>query len=80
MTKSSALSKLPASTLMACAALSVLAMALLVAGLLGLMQPQLVPALANPALSWPLIAVGGMLESGSVTLLLSVLRQQRSQV
>ena len=77
MTKSSAFTKLPTSILLACGALSLLAMTLLMAGLLGLTQPQLLPALASPALCWPLIAVGGMLESGSVMVLLNALREQR---
>ena len=57
-------------------ALSAFAMTLLIAGMLALTQPDLVPALAKPSITWPMIIVGGMLESGAVTMLLSALRAQ----
>ena len=60
-------------------ALSAFAMTLLIAGMLALTQPDLVPALAKPSIAWPMIIVGGMLESGAVTMLLSALRAQRRE-
>lgn len=67
------------SVLVRCGALSALAMLLLMAGMLAVTQPDLVPALATPSIAWPLIIVGGMLESGAVTMLLSALRAQRRE-
>ena len=76
MSRPSPVYRLPASVLMCYGALSAFAMTLLIAGMLALTQPDLVPALAKPSIAWPMIIVGGMLESGAVTMLLSALRAQ----
>ena len=72
--------RLPAAVLMRYSALSAFAMLLLLAGALALTQPNLVPALAKPAIAWPLLIVGGMLESGAVAILLGALRTQRREI
>lgn len=74
MSRPSSVQRLPKSVLVSCGALSAFATLLLTAGMLAVMQPGLVPALAKPSIAWPLIIVGGMLESGAVTMLLSALR------
>ena len=71
--------RLPASVLMCYGALSAIAITMLIAGGLALTQPNLVPALAKPAIAWPLLIVGGMLESGAVAVLLGALRAQRRE-
>ncbi len=72
--------RLPASVLLRHGALSAFAMLLLIAGIVALTQPHLVPALAKPAIAWPLLIVGGMLESGAVAILLGALRTQRREL
>ena len=75
--KPSPFNQLPASVLLGCGALSMSGMAMLMAGMVGMTQPNLVPMLAQPSLAWPLIAVGGILESSAMTMLLGALRQRR---
>ncbi len=77
MNSTSPVQRLPVAVLLRYGALSTLAMALLGAGVVGLAQPTLVPALATPTVAWPMIAVGAMLESAAVAVLLNAVRMRR---
>ena len=77
MSRPSPLTQLPGSVLFTSGVLSACGMAMLMAGVVALTQPTLLPVLAKPTIAWPLIAVGGMLESGGVAVLLAALRAKR---
>jgi hypothetical protein len=79
MSIESPIRRLPLAVLLACGALTLLAMVMLTAGLLGLLRPALVPVLASPGVAWPLIAVGALFDTGAVTLFLSALRAARNE-
>jgi hypothetical protein len=77
MSRPSAVNQLPVSLLVTCGVLSASGMVMLAAGVVAMTQPTLLPALAKPSISWPLIGVGAMLDTGAVTLLLGALRSKR---
>lgn len=79
MSRPSPLNQLPKSMLFTCGVLSLCGMSMLMAGVVAMTQPALLPALAKPTVAWPLIAVGGMLETGAMTMLLGALRAHRRE-
>lgn len=79
MSRPSPFNQLPASLLISCGLLSACGMSMLIAGLVAMTQPDLIPVLAKPSVAWPLIAVGGMLETGAMTMLLGALRAKRRE-
>ncbi|MEQ8233903.1 MAG: hypothetical protein RLW61_09020 [Gammaproteobacteria bacterium] len=56
---------------------SAFASLLLAAGVLGLVQPQLVPPLAQPAVAWSLIGVGALLDAWAVVAIVGAARRAR---
>ena len=80
MSRPSGVNQLPNSVLITCGVLSACGMSMLAAGVVGMTQPALLPALAKPSIAWPLIAVGGMLDSGAVAVLLGALRAGRREL
>jgi uncharacterized MnhB-related membrane protein len=57
--------------------LSAFAVALIGAGVCGLVQPALVPPLARPAVAWSLIAVGAMLDTWAMLAIVQAARRAR---
>jgi len=58
-------------------ALSAFAVALIGAGVCGLVQPAMVPALARPSVAWSLIVVGAFLDTWAVLAILRAARRAR---
>jgi hypothetical protein len=59
--------------------LSVVALVLLVAGVVGLASPELVPAMAKPMVAWSMIAIGLMLDGAAAVVLLASRRSGRDR-
>ena len=57
--------------------LSAFAVALIGAGVCGLVQPALVPPLARPAVAWSLIVVGAMLDTWAMLAIVQAARRGR---
>ena len=57
--------------------LSMVALPLLVAGIMGLTAPEIVPWAANPTVAWSLLGVGLIMDAAAVVNLLSELRRAR---
>jgi len=57
--------------------LSAFAVALIGAGVCGLVQPALVPPLARPAVAWSLIVVGAMLDTWAMLAIVQAARRAR---
>lgn len=79
MSRPSPFAAVPRRTLLAGGALSACGMSMLMAGVVALSQPALLPALAPPSVAWPLVIVGSLLETGAMSLLLGALRAARSE-
>ena len=55
--------------------ITMVALPLLVAGIIGLTAPELLPWPPNPSIAWSLLGVGGMMDVAAVFTLLSELRR-----
>ncbi|MBK6660792.1 MAG: hypothetical protein IPG43_22845 [Proteobacteria bacterium] len=78
MTRSTPFAAVPRKVLLGAAALSASGATMLMAGVLALTQPTLLPALGAPSIAWPLVVVGGLLDAAAVSLLLGALRAARA--